>query len=338
MKSLFLLFAVAALATAQVRTIGAGASIAVRINQTIDARQSDGRVFTGVVYEDVTDSNGNVAIPRGSDVELIVRNVSSNEMVLDLESVTANGQRYSLAADADVSNNGRRNGLGGNARTGEYVGGGALLGTIIGAIAGGGRGAAIGAGAGAAAGAGTQVMTRGGYVNIPAESVVTFRLEQSLQIATSHYGYDRGGQHYHGADPNANTSYNAATFTCSSNNGRRVHCNIDTRGGVQMLRQLSGSPCREGATWGSDARGVWVDRGCRAEFSTSGNSADRYRGRSITCSSDNGQRVYCEAGSQGEVRLVRQISGSACQEGSTWGHDARGIWVDRGCRAEFEVR
>src|SRR5260370_1357547 len=120
MKSLFLLVAMAALATAQIRTIGAGASIEVRINQTIDARQSDGRVFSGVVYQDVTDSNGNIAIPRGSDVGLIVRNVSSNEMVLDLESVTANGQRYALAADADVGNNGRRNGLGGNARTGEY--------------------------------------------------------------------------------------------------------------------------------------------------------------------------------------------------------------------------
>jgi hypothetical protein len=255
-------------------------------------------------------------------------------MVLDLESVTVRGQRYSLAADADVGANGQRNGLGRNARTGEYVGGGALLGSIIGAIAGGGRGAAIGAGAGAAAGAGAQVMTRGGYVNIPAESVVTFRLEQPLQLATSHYGYDRGGQHYHGAEPNTNT----ATVTCSSNNGSRVHCNMDTRGGVQMVRQLSGSPCREGATWGSDSQGVWVSRGCRAEFGAAGNSADRNRSRSITCSSDNGQRVYCESGTQGEVRLVRQISGSACQEGSTWGHDTRGIWVDRGCRAEFEVR
>ena len=159
-------------------------------------------------------------------------------------------------------------------------------------------------------------------------------LEQALQIATSHVGYDRDGQHYHGADPNANN----ATVTCSSNNGGRVHCNMDTRGGVQMFRQLSGSPCREGATWGTDSQGVWVDKGCRAEFSTQGNSADRSRSHSVTCASDNGQRVYCEAGTQGEVRLLRQISGSACTEGSTWGQDARGIWVDRGCRAEFEVR
>jgi hypothetical protein len=57
----------------------------------------------------------------------------------------------------------------------------------------------------------------------------------------------------------------------------------------------------------------------------------------ITCASDDGRRVYCEVDTRGGVRLVRQISGSPCQEGSTWGYDERGIWVDRGCRAEFEV-
>ena len=55
----------------------------------------------------------------------------------------------------------------------------------------------------------------------------------------------------------------------------------------------------------------------------------------ITCASDDGRRVYCDADTRRGVRLVRQISGSPCQEGSTWGYDARGIWVDRGCRAEF---
>jgi hypothetical protein len=57
----------------------------------------------------------------------------------------------------------------------------------------------------------------------------------------------------------------------------------------------------------------------------------------ITCASDSGQRVYCEADTRGGVRLVRQLSDSPCQEGSTWGYDARGIWADRGCRAEFDI-
>jgi hypothetical protein len=57
----------------------------------------------------------------------------------------------------------------------------------------------------------------------------------------------------------------------------------------------------------------------------------------LTCASDDGRRVLCEADTRGGVRLVRQISGASCQEGSTWGYDDRGIWVDRGCRAEFAV-
>jgi hypothetical protein len=56
-------------------------------------------------------------------------------------------------------------------------------------------------------------------------------------------------------------------IACASNNGERVVCEVDTRGrSVRMARQISGSPCQEGRTWGVDRRGVWVDRGCRAEF------------------------------------------------------------------------
>ena len=65
---------------------------------------------------------------------------------------------------------------------------------------------------------------------------------------------------------------------------------------------------------------------------------DRGEPRSIRCSSDNGERVYCEVDTrERRVRLVRQISESPCREGETWGWDRRGIWVDRGCRAEFAI-
>jgi hypothetical protein len=174
-----------------------GTTITVRTNETINARNSDGRVFTGVVDQDVLDASGGVAIPRGSTAEMIVRNLSNNEVVLDLESVSFNGQRYAVAADADIASNRQRSGVGANKRTGEYVGGGAVLGTILGAIAGGGRGAAIGAAAGAAAGAGTQVLTRGSAVNVPAESLLTFRVEQPLQMGVQDYGVTRDGYHYH---------------------------------------------------------------------------------------------------------------------------------------------
>jgi len=163
----------------QTRTIAAGASITVRNNEPIDAGQTDGRVFSGVVHQDVLDADGNVAMPRGSDAELMVKIDSNRDLVLDLESVTVNGQRYALTAHSDRLADGQKDGIGQNKRTAEYVGGGALLGTIIGAIAGEGKGAAIGAAAGAAAGAGMQVLTRGKAVNVPAESLLTFRLERT---------------------------------------------------------------------------------------------------------------------------------------------------------------
>jgi hypothetical protein len=171
--------------------------MAVRTSEKIDVRNNDGRVFRGVVEQDVADASGRVSIPRGAMAELIVRKTSNQDLALDLESVTVNGQRYVVAASADVTADGRRDGIGANKRTAEYVGGGALLGTIIGAIAGGGKGAAIGAAAGAGAGIGTQVLTRGKRVTVPAESLLTFRLEQPLDIGSGDSGMSRRGRHYH---------------------------------------------------------------------------------------------------------------------------------------------
>src|SRR5258708_3564608 len=241
MNKILGVFALTTVAVAQVSTIPAGTSITVRTNEAIYARQSDGRVFTGTVEQDVPDVNGYVAIPRGAQVELIARNVSSSELALDLESVTSNGQRFSITAEADRIGSPRRDGLGANRRTGEYVGGGAVLGSIIGAIAGGGRGAAIGAAAGAAAGAGTEVLTRGQTLNIPAESLVTFRLEQPLQTGVVDNGFYREGRHYHpygeGNDPNNRGYVNRPSIVPCASYGRRVFCEADTSGGVRLVSQ-----------------------------------------------------------------------------------------------------
>jgi Terminase RNaseH-like domain len=126
-----------------------------------------------------------------------VKNISKNEVALDLESVTVNGQRYGIQTQDSVVSPQQADGLGANKRTGKFVGGGAVIGAIIGAIAGGGKGAAIGGGIGAAAGAGTQVLTRGKTVNVPAESLVTFRLQQPLRTGGADSGFNRDGQHYH---------------------------------------------------------------------------------------------------------------------------------------------
>lgn len=57
----------------------------------------------------------------------------------------------------------------------------------------------------------------------------------------------------------------------------------------------------------------------------------------VRCESRDRERTYCTADTRGGVRLVRQISDADCVNGRTWGADRRGIWVTRGCRADFEV-
>jgi hypothetical protein len=186
---------------AQADRVPSGSEIVVRTNEAIDARHpSDGRIYTGVVDRDVTDRQGRVVIPRGSNAELIAREIDDKEIVVDLESVDVNGRRYVVdAQEQSVTAEGdRKEGIGANERTGKYVGGGALIGSIIGAIAGGGKGAAIGAATGAGAGAIGQTVTRGGSVRLPSESLLTFRLDRALRLdSSSDSGFERNGRHYH---------------------------------------------------------------------------------------------------------------------------------------------
>lgn len=63
-----------------------------------------------------------------------------------------------------------------------------------------------------------------------------------------------------------NRDSRASIITCASNDGRRNYCDADTRDGVVLLREHGNRACRQGSTWGYDRRGIWVDRGCRADF------------------------------------------------------------------------
>jgi len=125
------------------------------------------------------------AIPRGSRVDLVVRSASDGDLLLDLDSIYAHGQRYTVTAAPEriETDNARPRD---REDTAAYIGGGALLGTIIGAIAGGGKGAAIGAAAGAATGYG--VSYRGRSIRVPSGSVLTFRMENGLTIGRPYRG------------------------------------------------------------------------------------------------------------------------------------------------------
>ncbi len=135
-----------------------GTEVAVRTNERIDSRDVvEGQTFSAQIEEDIRDTDGSVAIPRGSDVRLVTRRVEVNgDITLDVDSITVAGRRYRVStSDEELQN--RKPGVGGNARTGKYVGGGAVL-------------------------AATQIITRGKEVHVPAESVIRFRLDSPLRL------------------------------------------------------------------------------------------------------------------------------------------------------------
>lgn len=63
--------------------------------------------------------------------------------------------------------------------------------------------------------------------------------------------------------------------------------------------------------------------------------AEAWRGR-IVCESRNRNFNECRVRTDNNVRLVRQLSRDECRRNRSWGFDSNRIWVDRGCRAEFE--
>lgn len=135
--------------------------------------------------------------------------------------------------------------------------------------------------------------------------------------------------------------------TCASDGGRQVECDMDTRGRVVMVRQLSRAPCIEDRSWGLSKHSVWVKDGCRAVFANQ--SAAGYGGPpprdtgdgtenlpdQVTCASDGGRQVECPMNTRGRVSMTRQLSRAACVEGQSWGLAKHGVWVKDGCRASF---
>ncbi len=174
-------------------SVASGTEIQVRTDQAIDVKENGpaGAIYPASIAQDVLDQNGNIAIPQDARAQLRVIAVNngakSDGVTLDLDSVTVNGQTYKIQTQSTGSmGTSRSGGLGKNKRTGEYVGGGAVVGAIIGALAGGGKGAAIGAIAGGAAGGGVQVLTRGKELKVPAETLLTFRLDQDVTLRAYH--------------------------------------------------------------------------------------------------------------------------------------------------------
>lgn len=171
-------------------TLAAGTTIPVRITQTLDsATTQTGDKFTGVIASDIVE-NGMVVLPAGTPVTGRVDEAKdashfkgSSLLSISLTSISRHGERIDVSTDSFS-----KQGEGRGKNTAEKVGGGAAVGAILGGILGGGKGAAIGATAGGGVGAGANTITRGQQVQIPSESVVRFRLSNSVMVRVTSGG------------------------------------------------------------------------------------------------------------------------------------------------------
>jgi hypothetical protein len=169
------------------KVVPIGTNITIHTDEPIDSKDSStGQLYSATLSDDVPDASGGIAIPAGTPAQLVIRDISTGgavhtpELVLDLFSVTVKGREFRVDS-SDVDVNGRK-GVGANRRTAEFGAGGAALGALLGGVFGGGKGAGIGAATGAGGGLLTQLFTRGKQVKMPAEAMLTFRLDRTLVL------------------------------------------------------------------------------------------------------------------------------------------------------------
>jgi len=164
--------------------VPAGTSLAIRVDQHISVKHNHaGDRFTGQVVEPV-EVNGSVVIPRGTPVGGRIDAAhrrghfkGSSILELRLTSLELNGNRYALSTHDNI-----RTKKGKGKRTAGFIGGLTGAGMLIGGIASGGTGLLIGGASGAGAGTLLAGTTGNRDIDIPAESVVRFRLSDALYV------------------------------------------------------------------------------------------------------------------------------------------------------------
>jgi hypothetical protein len=135
---------------------------------------------------------------------------------------------------------------------------------------------------------------------------------------------------------NGNGWGNGQTLRCESIDERYRECRTNFRNRVELVRVLSSKACVEGRSWGQRDGMVWVNWGCRAEFSESRNGwGNGNCGYTVSCSSVYDRYRTCAWNSRRRPVLVETLSESRCVEGRSWGFQGSSIWVNYGCRGRF---
>jgi outer membrane murein-binding lipoprotein Lpp len=168
--------------------VPAGTNLTIRINQHISVKTSHaGDRFTGEVEEPVVGRGDRVVIPRGAPVSGVVvashrrgHFKGSSILELRLTYLTLNGSRYALDT-SDLT----RTKKGKGKRSAAIIGGGAGAGMLVGGLATGGVGLLVGGLVGGGGGTLLSGLTGNRDIEIPAESIVRFKLADNLVIQPS---------------------------------------------------------------------------------------------------------------------------------------------------------
>jgi hypothetical protein len=164
--------------------VPAGTVLTIRLGETLGSKASQaGQAFTGTVATAV-DVEGKNAIPSGSTATGTVTQAAplgrfkgGAVLAVKLTSINIDGKEHTIKTTSFA-----RSAKGKGKRTATFIGGGAGLGALIGGLAGGGKGAAIGALAGAGAGTAGTAYTGNKEIVIPAESAISFKLDEPLEL------------------------------------------------------------------------------------------------------------------------------------------------------------
>ncbi len=162
----------------------AGTVLTVRLGQAVGSKISQpGQSFPATLAEPVQ-VDGKDVIPAGAnatgtvvDAKPLGRFKGGATLQVKLVSINVHGSDMPVETSSVV-----RTEKGKGKRTAVLAGGGAGVGALIGGLAGGGKGAAIGALAGGGAGTAGAAFTGNKDIVLPAESALSFKLEQPLEI------------------------------------------------------------------------------------------------------------------------------------------------------------
>jgi hypothetical protein len=166
-------------------SVPAGTTLAVRVDQRISVKTSHaGDTFTGEIVEPIAASDGTPLVPKGSRVKGVVAAAhkrghfkGASLLELRLTAMTLNGTEYPVQT-RDLTQTKKGKGK----RSTALIAGGSGLGMLIGGLASGGTGLLIGGLAGGGAGTAAAGLTGNRDIDIPAESIVRFKLASDLVI------------------------------------------------------------------------------------------------------------------------------------------------------------